>query len=110
MKKFSLRIDLRNLSRIRADKSQLENLEKLLKRIESLKNDIEKAQLFDRIRMEIEKLTRDFQTDEALIYISDILSFVKRMKNSMVKNFRRQLFLSLAQLEEQIENLTLKLY
>ena len=110
MKKFSLGIDLRNLSRIRADKSQLENLEKLLKRIESLKNDTEKAQLFDRIRTEIEKLTEDFQTNEALIYISDILSFVKRMKNSMVKNFRRQLFLSLAQLEEQIENLTLKLY
>ena len=110
IKKFSLRIDLKNLSRIKTNKKQSENLKKLLKRIESLKNDIEKAQLFDRIRTEIEKLTEDFQTDEALIYISDMLSFVKRMKNSMVKNFRRQLFLSLAQLEEQVENITLKLY
>ena len=110
MKEFSLGIDIGNLSRIRADKRQLENLKKLSRRIESLKNDMEKAQLFDRIRMEIEKLTGNFQTNEALIYISDMLSFIKRMKNSMVKNFRKQLFLSLAQLEEQIENITLKLY
>ena len=69
---------------------------------------MEKTRLLDEVEMEIRKLMEAFQTDEALMYISDLLSLVKRSRDSMTKSFKRKLFLSLAQLEEHIKNITLK--
>ena len=108
MEKCSLTIDLKTIDEMKIDGEQLEDLKKLLKWIASLKNDIEKTRLLDEVEMEIRKLTEAFQTDEALMYISGLLSFVKRSKDSMTKSFKRKLFLSLAQLEERIKNITLK--
>ena len=108
MEKFSLAVNLENIDKMNPNRKQLEDLERLLERIKSLRNDIDKARLFDEIRVNIKKLTEAFQANEALMYVSDILLFVGRIKDSMIKNFKRKLFLSLAQLEEQIKNLTLK--
>ena len=108
MEKFSLIVNLENMDRMNPDRKQLEDLERLLERIKSLRNDIDKARLFDEIKVDIKKLTEAFQANEALMYISDILLFVERIKDSMIKNFKRKLFLSLAQLEEQIKDITLK--
>ena len=69
-------------------RKQLKDLKRLLERIKSLRNDIDKARLFDEIRADIKKLTEAFQANEALMYISDILLFVERIKDSMIKNFK----------------------
>jgi len=108
MEKFSLTVNLENVDRMKTDRKRLKDLKSLLERIESLENDIGKTRLFDEIRADIKRLTDAFQTDEALMYISDTLLFIERIKNSMIKNFKRKLFLSLAQLEEQIKDITLK--
>ena len=92
MEKFSLTVNLENMDKMNTDRKQLEDLERLLERIKSLRNDIDKARLFDEIRVDS----------------SDILLFVERIKDLMIKNFKRKLFLSLAQLEEQIKDITLK--
>jgi len=108
MEKYSLTVDLKKIDEMKIDGEQLEDLKKLLRWITSLKNDMEKTRLLDEVEMEIEKLMEAFQTDEALMYISDLLSLVKKSRDSMTKNFKRKLFLSLAQLEEHIRNITLK--
>jgi len=93
---------------MKIDEERLEDLKKLLKWITSLKNDMEKTRLLHEVEMEIGKLMEAFQTDEALMYISGLILLVKRSKDSMTKSFKRKLFLSLAQLEERIKNITLK--
>jgi len=108
MEKFSLTVNLENMDRMKTDRKRLKDLKRLLEQIESLENDIGKTRLFDEIRADIKRLTDAFQTDEALMYISDTLLFIERIKDSMIKNFKRKLFLSLAQLEEQIKDITLK--
>jgi len=108
MEKFSLAVNPENLDKMKADRKRLKDLKRLLERIKSLKNDIDKTRLFDEIKVDIKKLTEAFQTDEALMYISDTLLFIERIKDSIIKNFKRKFFLSLAQLEEQIKDITLK--
>ena len=107
MEKFSLAVNPET-DKMKTDRKRLNDLKRLLERIKSLRNDIDKTRLFDEIRADIKKLTEAFQTDEALMYISDTLLFIEKMKNSIIKNFKRKLFLSLAQLEEQIKDITLK--
>jgi len=108
MEKFSLAVNPEISDKMKTDRKRLKDLKRLLERIKSLRNDIDKTRLFDEIKVDIKKLTEAFQTDEALMYISDALLFIERIKDSIIKNFKRKLFLSLAQLEEQIKNLTLK--
>ena len=108
MEKFSLAVNPENSDKMKTDRKRLKDLKRLLERIKSLRNDIDKTRLFDEIRVDIKKLTEVFQTDEALMYISDTLLFIERIKDSIIKNFKRKLFLSLAQLEEQIKDITLK--
>jgi len=108
MEKYSLTVDLKKIDEMKIDGERLKDLKKLLKWITSLKNDMEKTRLLDEVEMEIRKLMEAFQTDEALMYISDLLSLIKRSKDSMTKSFKRRLFLSLAQLEEHIRDITLK--
>ena len=108
MEKFSLAVSPETSDKMKTDRKRLKDLKRLLERIKSLRNDIDKTRLFDEIKVDIKRLTEAFQTDDALMYISDALLFIERIKDSIIKNFKRKLFLSLAQLEEQIKDLTLK--
>jgi len=104
-KKLSLKINFEATKKIGANKKQTEHLRKLLEWIKNLLNDLERLPLLSKEETEIEKLMEKFQTKTATMYISDIIAFIRKTKTDITKSLRRKLFLSLAQLEKQIENL-----
>ena len=80
----------------------------LLEWIDNLKNDLEKIVLLEEVEKKIEEIMKCFKTEEAVAYLSDIISFIRKIKRLVFRRTRRKLFLSLGWLEEHVESMILK--